>query len=193
MRRQLFNGTDLVGWEQAGPGHFSVEEGLLVAHGGMGLLWYTPEPFGDVVLGVSYRLSRREDNSGVFIRITDRPPDPWYAVHHGYEVQILDSAPDPYQRTACIYSLAPALATPFLAIGAWNELRISMRGPLVSVSLNGVETTRFDPAGPVPTRQRESEPERGPRPERGYIGLQNHDEPSRVAFREVWVEPLAGA
>lgn len=191
-RRRLFNGVDLSGWRQAGPGGFTVEDGCLVTHGGMGLLWYTPEPFGNVTLGVVYRLSRRDDNSGVFIRIAEPPPDPWFAVHHGYEVQILDSAPDRHHITACIYSLAPATAEPmpFREIGEWNELLITMRGALVTVSLNGVETTRFDPAGPVPERLQQWEPERGPRPERGYIGLQNHDEATRVAFRDVWVEDL---
>jgi hypothetical protein len=192
-RRQLFNGRDLDGWEHVGPGGFEVQDGLLLARGGMGLLWYTRETFGDVLLGVSYRLSRREDNSGVFIRISEPPPDPWLAVHHGYEVQILDTAPDAYHRTGSIYSLAPAGIAPRRPVGEWNELRVRMQGPLVAVSVNGVETTRFDPAGPVPERAQQWEPERGPRPERGYIGLQNHDGPSAVAFREVWVEPLAAS
>ncbi len=127
-RRQLFNGRDLDGWEHVGPGGFRVEDGALVSQGGMGLLWYTRETFGDALLGVRYRLGRREDNSGVFIRIADRPPDPWFAVHHGYEVQILDTAPDAYHRTASIYSLAPAAAAAALPLGAWNELRIALRG-----------------------------------------------------------------
>ncbi len=61
---------------------------------------------------------------------------------------------------------------------------------MVVVSLNGVETTRFDPSEPVPERMHDWEPERGPRPQRGYIGLQNHDAPSVVRFDAVWVEPL---
>jgi hypothetical protein len=189
-RQQLFNGRDLDGWEHVGPGSFSVEDGALVSHGGMGLLWYTGETFGDVQLGVRYRLGRREDNSGVFIRIADRPPDPWFAVHHGYEVQILDTAPDAYHRTGALYSLAPAATVPQLPLDAWNELRIELRGSLVVVTLNGVEATRFDSNGPVPERSKEWEPERGPRPLRGYLGLQNHDDASIVRFSAVWVETL---
>ena len=34
------------------------------------------------------------------------------------------------------------------------------------------------------------EPERGPRPRSGYIGLQNHDDQQRVHFKEVSVAPL---
>src|SRR3712207_5806562 len=102
---QLFNGRDLSGWEHVGPGGFTVENGLLTTSGGMGLLWYTCRKAGDAVLRVVYRVRRPEDNSGVFIRIADRPPDPWFAVHHGYEVQILATG-DEWHATGCIYSMS---------------------------------------------------------------------------------------
>ena len=38
-------------------------------------------------------------------------------------------------------------------------------------------------------RKRWYEPQRGPRPDEGYIGLQNHDGRSTVLFREVSVRP----
>ena len=187
--RQLFNGRDLSGWEMAGPGGFVVEDGALKTQGGMGLLWYTQAPFGNCLLRVVYRVSRPEDNSGVFIRIDGRPPDPWFAVHHGYEVQILARA-DEWHRTGCVYSLTKAEADAQRPPGEWNEMEIAMRGQVVDVTLNGVLVTHFDPTGPLPERKYPYEPERGPRPEEGYIGLQNHDADSVVHFREVSVEPL---
>jgi hypothetical protein len=190
-RRQLFNGRDLSGWEQVGPGGFVVEDGVLKSQGGMGLLWYTEETIGDAVLRVVYRVTREEDNSGVFVRIADRPPDPWFAVHHGYEVQILATG-DEWHRTGGIYSLSQSPAGVQRRPGEWNVMDIALRGSLVEVTLNGVLVTTFDPAvGPVPPREKEYEPERGPRPEHGYIGLQNHDAASVVYFREVSVEALA--
>jgi hypothetical protein len=39
--RQLFNGKDLSGWKQVGPGSRYVENGLTGSHGGMGLLYWT--------------------------------------------------------------------------------------------------------------------------------------------------------
>ena len=188
-RRQLFNGRDLSGWEHVGPGGFVVEDGMLKTQGGMGLLWYTGEKIGDAVLRVVYRVSRAEDNSGVFIRIADRPPDPWFAVHHGYEVQILATGGE-YHKTGCIYSLSRGLADAQLPPGEWNVMDIAMRGPLIAVTLNGTLVTEFDPAGELPERQFGYEPERGPRPDEGYIGLQNHDGDSVVYFREVSVEAL---
>jgi len=74
--RQLFNGKDLAGWEHIGPGRFVLEDGLLKTEGGMGLLWYTKEKFGDCILRVVYKTSRAGDNSGVYIRIAEKPKDP---------------------------------------------------------------------------------------------------------------------
>ena len=45
----------------------------------------------------------------------------------------------------------------------------------------------------IPERTKSYEPERGPRPEVGYIGLQNHDDfatGTQVYFKEVSVRPL---
>ena len=188
-RRQLFNGRDLTGWQMAGDGSFVVEDGMLKTQGGMGLLWYTESKFGNATLRVVYRVSRVEDNSGVFIRIAETPPDAWYAVHHGYEVQILATGDD-YHRTGCIYSITRALADAQKPPGEWNVMDITMRGARVDVTLNGTLVTTLDPAQPVPPRRFDYEPERGPRPEYGYVGLQNHDANSVVYFREVSVEAL---
>src|SRR5450759_4555684 len=38
--RQLFNGKDLTGWKQAGPGSHYVEDGFIKSKGGMGLLYW---------------------------------------------------------------------------------------------------------------------------------------------------------
>jgi hypothetical protein len=187
-RRQLFNGHDLSGWAQVGEGHFTVEDGLLVSHGGMGLLWYTGEAFGDCRLRVVYRTSRHEDNSGVFIRIEGAPPDAWHAVHHGYEVQIFAPGDDRH-RSGVIYSMTSTDQHADAPPGEWNTMEIALTGPRVQVTLNGVPLTDFHSAQPVPSREKPYEPERGPRPEHGYIGLQNHDDASRVSFREVSVSP----
>ena len=68
----------------------------------MGLLWYAREKLGNCVLRVVYKTASPRANSGVYVRIADRPRDEWYAVHHGYEVQIMDSYGkklDPPERT----------------------------------------------------------------------------------------------
>ena len=186
--KQLFNGKNLDGWAHVGPGKFVVEDGLMKTVGGMGLLWYTREKFGNCTLRVVFKTSDYDDNSGVYIRMPEPPRDPWYAVHNGYEVQIL-SGGDEWHTTGAIYSLSKIFERNQRPPGQWNVLDIILKGPITIVYLNGKKVNVFDPSKPVPPRRHWYEPVRGPRPVYGYIGLQNHDEKSTVYFREVSVKP----
>jgi len=190
--KQLFDGKDTAGWEHVGPGGFTVQDGLLVTQGGMGLLWFTGEKFGDAVIRVLFCAAGARSNSGVLIRIPEKPKDPWYAVHHGYEVQI-EEAGDEYHRTGVIYSMSKALAPAPLAEGGWNTMEITLQGQRTVVTVNGVKVTDFEGTQTAPERKQWYEPERGPRPDHGYIGVQNHDARSTVAFREISVRALADA
>lgn len=185
---QVFNGRDLGGWRHVGPGEFVVEDGALRTVGGMGLLVYDGEPIGDAVLRVVYKPENPDSNAGVFIRIPEKPMDPWYAVHNGYEVQIQDSG-DEFHRTGSIYSLSKAEEFPPSDDG-WNTLEIAIDGQTTTVSVNGKVVNTFHGDQPVPERVTYYEPQRGARPDSGYIGLQNHDEDSTVWFREISVRPL---
>jgi len=202
--RQLFNGRDLDGWAHVGKGRVYVDDGLLKTEGGMGLLWYTREKFGDCTVRVVYRTTTTDDNSGIFIRIPEPPKDPWQAVHSGYEIQILENFPAHYKRsqhqlehgmawhtTGAIYSISPAQAAPQYPAGEWNTMEIELRGPRTVITLNGVLVNDFTEGSPVPPRQHDYEPIRGPRPDHGYIGIQNHHEPQTVHYREISVRPLS--
>jgi hypothetical protein len=116
----------------------------------------------------------------------------WYAVHHGYEVQIMDSA-DPLHRTGSIYSYARAGDLPAAPDSGRRTMIITLDGPLVVVELDGKEISRFNSAAPnLPERKQWHEPKRDyPRPEIGYLGLQIHDPGDIVYFREVSVRPLS--
>ena len=186
---QLFNGTDLTGWRHVGRGEFVVEDGALMTSGGMGLLVYDGKEIGDAVLRVVYKPDGPEANAGVFIRVPDEPHDPWFAVHQGYEVQIQDTG-DEFHRTGSIYSLAPATEFPASEDG-WNTMEITIDGQTTRIAVNGQVVNEFDGMQAVPERKRWFEPQRGPRPDFGYIGLQNHDRDSIVRFREVSVRSLA--
>ena len=188
--KQLFDGKKLAGWEHVGPGKFAVEKGLLKPKGGMGLLWYTPEKFGNAVIRVVYMTEKQDSNSGVFIRIPEKPADEWDAINKGYEVQI-DNSGDDYHVTGVLYSLTKALARPQKPPGEWNTLEITLDGPRTVVTLNGVKITDYTEGDPVPPKKRPYEPDRGPRPLDGYIGLQNHSDKDVVYFKEVAVKRLA--
>lgn len=189
--RPLFDGKTLDGWEHVGPGRFVVEDGQLRTEGGMGLLWYSREKLGDCVLRVVYRTGTARSNSGVYVRIAEKPADPWYAVHHGFEVQIADGG-RASRGTGSIYTFAEAKAQPGKPM-EWNTLEVTLKGKRISTVINGTPVAEFDSSGLKPDaedRTGEGDPARGPRPERGYVGLQNHDRDSVVYFREVSVRPL---
>ena len=63
-------------------------------------------------------------------------------------------------------------------------------GPRTIVVLNGTKVTDYKEGDPVPERKSQYEPQRGPRPNDGYIGLQNHSENDVVFFKEVAVKML---
>lgn len=181
---QLFNGQNLDGWKQVGWDHFVVEDGMLKTEGGMGLLFYDTEKMGDCTIRVVFKTAEGRANSGVVIRMPEKPIDAWYGVHNGYEVQI-DAAGDEWHRTGAIYSISKATKENQKPAGEWNTLEIKLAGPKTTVSLNGEVVNTYVEGQEVPPRKQWFEPVRGPRPDSGYIGLQNHDAGSTVWFKEV--------
>ena len=169
----LFNGVDLDGWLQVGPGAFEVDsDSSLNSEGGMGLLYYSEQAFRDFELELEWKTRRPIDNSGVYVRFP-RPESPWDAVGEGYEIQIDDSR-DPDHVTASIYEQSAPFRDAAHPTGEWNAFRIRVTGHRYQVWLNDIKVNDF-----VGNRGRE-----------GFIGLQNHDDSSRVAFRDVRVREL---
>jgi hypothetical protein len=188
--RALFNGKDLDGWQQIGPGSFVVKDGMMKTEGGMGMLLYAREKIAHATVRVVFKLMAKESDSGVFIRIPERPTEPWMPINRGYEVEIGDW-PDDYSCTGVLYTFTKALARPIKPIGEWNTMDITLDGPHTMVYLNDVKVTDFTEGQPVPRKHPGSiDPDRGPRQDSGFIGLQNHPG-SEVYFKEVSVKPLA--
>jgi Domain of Unknown Function (DUF1080) len=192
---QLFNGKDLTGWKHVGHGKDVVEDGLIRTHGGSGVLYWSEHKFANCTIRVVYRMRHQNDNSGVFIRMQDVPTvDHGDPVHGGYEVQI-DNEPetsgeDEYHVTGTLYSFTKPLARPGKPGPEWNTMEITMDGPRTIVVLNDVKITDFTEGDPVPPKKLDFEPERGPRPLEGYIGLQNHSRHDVVYFKEIAVKGI---
>jgi hypothetical protein len=177
----LFNGVDLQGWSMAGRGKFRVieQERALESEDGMGLLWYTNRMYGDFILKIDWRVKRRSDNSGIFIRFSDPDADPWNAVKTGYEIQIDDLAlPDGRadHRTGAIYDIVPPATLASKQVGEWNTFEIRALGQNYTVILNEITV--------IPKFC-------GTRLIRGYIGIQNHDAESHVLFRNIRIKDLS--
>lgn len=187
--RQFFNGKDLSGWKHVGSGRFVVENGLLHPEGGVGLLWFEGEKVGDVVVRVVYKVGSHKDNSGIFIRIPDPPQDPWMPVDKALEVQINDVGESGYYSTGAVYTFAEVRSRPS-KVGEWNTIEITLDGPRTVVHINGVLVSEYAEGDPVPPKKYDWDPARGPRPKRGYIGIQNHPHGKTVYFKEVSIRSI---
>ena len=185
--RPLFNGKNLDGWEMIrsqGRDTFLVEDGILRTTGAKGMIAYTREKIGHGTLRVVYRMYNKKGNSGVFIRIPEVPKAERDAIHKGIEVQI-DNNDNDWHCTGVLYSMTQAKARPYKPGGEWNTMDITIEGLRTIVHVNGVLVTDYDGVPEVPPRKFPYEPERGPRPESGYIGLQGHDARAVIYFKEV--------
>jgi Domain of Unknown Function (DUF1080) len=179
----LFNGQSMDGWRMAGQGKFVFIEydKSLQSEGGMGLLWYTKRKYKDFVLRIDWKVNRKNDNSGVFIRFSDPDNDPWIAVNTGYEIQIDDLAmPDgnPIHKTGAIYNFAAPSNNkipPLKPVGKWNIFEIEAINQKYSVILNGKKV--------IPEFI-------GNRLTEGYIGIQNHDADSHVSFKNIRIKEI---
>ncbi len=187
--RQLFNGHDLTGWKHVGDGRFVVEDDLLHPEGGVGLLWFEGEKVGNAVVRVVYMVRAREDNSGVFVRIPDPPKDQWMPVDKALEVQINDAEESDYYRTGSIYTFSKAMSRPSW-VGERNTMEITLNGLRTVVRLNGVLVSDYKEGDPVPPKKHDWDPERGPRPESGYVAVQNHPHGKSVYFKEISIHSI---
>lgn len=191
--RQLFNGQNLDGWQHVGDGGMRVENGLIRTYGkGMGLLWWTEGKVGNAVIRVVYKTQEKAANSGVFIRIPIKPREAWMPVHYGYEVNIeYDPSrwqEDDYYATGSLYSFTKISTKADKPGPEWNTMEITLKGPRTIVYVNGTRVTDFTEGDPVPA-WRKDDPLRGPRPNEGYIGIQNESDET-VFFKEIALKPL---
>jgi len=181
---KLFNGT-LDGWKMIGNGSFAIifededakkQHPILKTQGGMGLLWYYKKKFKDFILKLEWRVTHLEDNSGIFVRFSDPQGDPWNAVNSGYEIQIDDLAlpnKESVYMTGAIYGFIGPYKVASKPVGSWNNLYVSVKGQIYTVIINE-EKVIYSFHG---NRNRE-----------GYIGLQNHDDKSRVYFKNIFIK-----
>jgi hypothetical protein len=148
-----------------------VKDGELHTVDGMGLLWHEREMPEKYTLAMEFKTSRKEDNSGVFVRFPDPGNDPWVAIKQGYEVQICEG--NEKQFTGAIYNLKQRTDEKATKpVGEWNDYEIAVDGQKIIVRLNGKKVNEYQGEKTTP---------------RGFIGLQNHDPKSKVSFRNIRV------
>ena len=173
----IFDGKSLEGWDMTGEGRFVIvrEDKALQSEGGTGLLWYTKKKYDDFVLKLEWKVSEEGDNSGVFVRFPDPDGNPSIAFKEGYEIQIDDKANDAIHQTGAIYDFAaPSKKIVSKPVGQWNTMEIRVINQSYNVMINGEDMTEFT----------------GDRLTEGYIGLQAHDDKSKVSFRNIMIKEV---
>jgi hypothetical protein len=172
----LFNGKDLAGWKHIGPGTMDVADGEMHTNAGMGLTYYTEKQFGDFVLKLDWKVSRKQDNSGIFVRFTDPGDDVMKPVKEGHEIQICDT--EKGNQTGALYNSQNSTEIASKEIGQWNHYEITVVGQKYTVKLNDKVVNEFTSPKAV---------------SKGFIGLQNHDPKSHVSFKNIQVTELKAA
>ncbi|OKJ66293.1 ThuA domain-containing protein [Streptomyces sp. CB02261] len=178
----LFDGSSTAGWKQAGPGGFTLADGTLTSHGGLGMLWYSGKEFtGDYSLKLDWRAAG-DDNSGIFIGFP-ASDDPWSAVNNGYEIQI-DATDAADRTTGAVYGFRSAdIGARDAALnppGEWNTYELRVTGERLEIFLNGRKINDFTNTDPARSLRQ------------GHIGLQNHGDGDDVAFRDVRIKQDGG-
>ncbi len=174
----LFDGLTKTDWQQSGPGEVRVEDGSLVTYGGLGMLWYAKQEYGDFSLKMSWKVEDGTDNAGVFIRFPNTGNVFQTAIDQGHEIQIHEGAntSEP-QKTGSVYNFKREERRNSNPIGEWNDYEIRAKGLTIQVLLNGQVVNTYTGAAP---RTKAT----------GYFGLQNHDANSQVHYRYVRIKPL---
>ena len=170
----IFDGKTLDGWKMAGDGRFVIVESdiALQSDKGGGLLWYAEKEYKNFILKLEWKVSDEGDNSGVFVRFPDPDDKPNIAVREGYEVQIDNRAGNPIHQTGAIYDFAAPSKVVSKPPGQWNTMEIQTQDQSYTVIINGQKVTEFT----------------GSRMTEGYIGLQAHDDKSKVSFRNIMIK-----
>jgi len=160
-------------WKQAGPGEFSIKDGVATSEKGMGLWWYAGKDYANATFDIEFALPDTKWNSGIFVRFPDPGNDPWVAVRKGYECQISGDKPNKL-TTGAVYDLQSASHITLKKPGEWNNYQITTWNNKIIIVINGELVNVFTTKA-------------GRGDKRGHIGLQNHDPVSRVNFRKVAV------
>ena len=180
------------GWQaNVRPESFTVENGLLKAHGknGMSHLFFVGDtgrdvPFKDFELVAIVR-SKPNSNSGFFFH-TDRELRHGKYLNKGYEVQ-LNSSKKEKRKTGSLYGIVDLDTSPADET-KWFEIRFRVEGKRIQIFVEGKQVVDYtEPARPV------RQPSRSKRlldPQGGALAIQAHDPNSVFYFKQIRVREL---
>ena len=204
----LFDGSSLAAWDFEEGGWEIDADGAMTCNmktvttrngqkrqSGMGYIW-TKADYEDFSLSLSYKLSETA-NSGVFFRT-----DPGNPVQGGFEIQLADNEGfqkdkgkrSPNKLNGAFYDCQAPSSNPANPVGKWNDLKVTVKGPNLTVELNGVviNEANIDHWG-TPNQNPDGSKNKFKTalkdlPRTGRIGFQNHGQV--VWFRNIAIQSL---
>jgi len=181
----LFDGKSLKDWKVGeNASTFSVENGMIVAHGPTAHLFYDGEVGNHNFKNFEFKtlvMTTPGSNSGIYFHTVYQEKS-WPA--KGYEVQVNNSHTD-WRRTGSLYSIQDVRDT-IVKDNEWYTEGIIVNGKRVIIKINDKTVVDY------------TEPENVQRPSgmagrlisSGTFALQGHDPKSIVYFKDLMVKPL---
>jgi hypothetical protein len=134
----LFDGTHLGNFNTVGTANWTLRDGTVEATSGSGFL-VSKESYRDFEVRVEFWVDEGA-NSGVYMRCQDAAK---ITDTTCYEANVFDKRPDQSGRTGAIVHIAKPLAI-VDAGGRWNTYEITLKGPQLTVRLNGTLTAQAE-------------------------------------------------
>jgi hypothetical protein len=136
----VFDGKSLAGWKTSGADVWTVADGVLTGTSNekkQGSTLWTEKEYTDFVFSCEFRFEGRID-SGVFLR------------HDNDQIQIgvsgslkRDMTASPYIASKGSYPVEAKGVAELLKEGEWNTMKITAKGPVYTVELNGKEVMTY--------------------------------------------------
>ena len=185
--QSIFNGTDLTGWTGAKE-NYEVVDGTIRCKAGKGGVLYTEAEYADFVSRVEFKLPEA-GNNGLAIRY----PGEGNAAYAGMtELQILDNDHAKYEKLdvrqyhGSAYGMVAAARGFLRPIGEWNFQETTVKGPEITVELNGNVILKADVS--KVTEFMANTPHPGKDLTKGHFGFAGHSDP--VQFRAISMQVL---
>lgn len=175
----IFNGENLDGWRASeNPDSFKVENGMIVADGPRGHLFYEGSVLDADFDDFEFKCkvyTYPKANSGVFLH-TEYQDHGW--PKKGYEVQVNASHSDPI-KTGSLYGVKNVMNKAPHEDREWFDLYFKVEGKRILVKVDGEVVNEYT------EKPEDIKGER--RLSSGTIAIQAHDPNSRMYFKDIYV------
>jgi len=181
----LFDGKSLRDWKVgANAGTFTVEDGMIVAHGKTAHLFYEGNIKNHDFKNFDFKadvMTTPGSNSGIYFH-TEYQESGWPA--KGYEVQVNNSHTD-WKRTGSLYGVED-IKEVYVKDNVWFTEHITVRGKRVVIKINDKTVVDYT----EPANVQRPKDMAGRILSSGTFALQGHDPNSKVYFKNIMVKPL---